>query len=154
MTAGRGLIHDEIPAEGVTVHSLQLWINLPASDKMTTPRYQDLAGNAVPVRRQPGVDVRFSPALRRGDMDMTARLDQGASIRQDLHADYNAIIVVLEGEIVVLEGERSIGGAEAKCVAAGDVAWLTRGDSAEVSEVAIRAKDDPLRAALCRSSIA
>ena len=35
MTAGRGLIHDEIPAEGVTVHSLQLWVNLPAADKMT-----------------------------------------------------------------------------------------------------------------------
>ena len=41
MTAGRGLIHDEIPAEGVTVHSLQLWVNLPAADKMTGPRYQD-----------------------------------------------------------------------------------------------------------------
>jgi redox-sensitive bicupin YhaK (pirin superfamily) len=40
MTAGRGLIHDEIPAEGVTVHSLQLWVNLPAADKMTGPRYQ------------------------------------------------------------------------------------------------------------------
>ena len=35
MTAGRGLIHNEIPAEGVTVHSLQLWVNLPAADKMT-----------------------------------------------------------------------------------------------------------------------
>jgi len=34
MTAGRGLIHNEIPAEGVTVHSLQLWVNLPAAEKM------------------------------------------------------------------------------------------------------------------------
>ena len=48
MTAGRGLIHNEIPAEGVTVHSLQLWVNLPAAVKMTGPRYQDLAGDAVP----------------------------------------------------------------------------------------------------------
>ena len=38
MTAGRGLIHNEIPAEGVTVHSLQLWVNLPGADKMTAPR--------------------------------------------------------------------------------------------------------------------
>ncbi|MBM3507874.1 MAG: pirin family protein [Alphaproteobacteria bacterium] len=30
VTAGRGVIHNEIPAEGVTVHSLQLWVNLPA----------------------------------------------------------------------------------------------------------------------------
>jgi redox-sensitive bicupin YhaK (pirin superfamily) len=48
MTAGRGLIHNEIPAEGVTVHSLQLWVNLPAADKMTGPRYQDLAGMLFP----------------------------------------------------------------------------------------------------------
>jgi redox-sensitive bicupin YhaK (pirin superfamily) len=57
MTAGHGQIHNEIPAEGVTVHSLQLWINLPAADKMTSPRYQDLAGDAVSVR-QPGVEIR------------------------------------------------------------------------------------------------
>jgi hypothetical protein len=43
MTAGRGLIHNEIRAEGVTVHSLQLRGNLPAADKMTAPRYHDLA---------------------------------------------------------------------------------------------------------------
>jgi redox-sensitive bicupin YhaK (pirin superfamily) len=58
MTTGRGLIHNKIPAEGVTVHSLQLWVNLPAADKMTGSRYQDLAGDAVPVGRQPGVVVR------------------------------------------------------------------------------------------------
>jgi redox-sensitive bicupin YhaK (pirin superfamily) len=63
MTAGRGLIHNEIPAEGVTVHILQLWGNLPAADKMTAPRCQDLAGDAAPVRRQPGVEIRvFSGA--------------------------------------------------------------------------------------------
>jgi hypothetical protein len=44
-----------------------------------------------------------------------------------------------------LEGEGSIG-AEAKLVTAGDVAWLTRGGGGEASEVAIRAKDKPLRA--------
>ena len=63
MTAGRGLIHNEILAEGVVVHSLQLWVNLPAADKMTAPRYQDLAADAVPTRRAPGVEVRvFSGA--------------------------------------------------------------------------------------------
>jgi len=40
MTAGRGIIHLEQPAEGVTVHSLQLWVNLPAADKMVEPRAQ------------------------------------------------------------------------------------------------------------------
>ena len=122
MTAGRGLIHNEIPAEGVTVHSLQLWVNLPAADKMTAPRYQDLAGDAVPVRRQPGVEVRVFSGASGGVTAPTKnfvpvtiveiRLDQGASVRQDLPADYNAVVVVLEGEASI--------GAGAKFVAAGD----------------------------------
>jgi redox-sensitive bicupin YhaK (pirin superfamily) len=68
------------------------------------------------------------------------RLDRGASVRQDLPADYNAVIVVLEGEGSI--------GSEAKLVTAGDVAWLTRGDSGEASELAIRAPDKPFRALL------
>ena len=72
MTAGRGLIHNEIPAEGVTVHSLQLWVNLPAADKLTAPRYQDLSGDCVPVRREPG---RYTPwfALRKSEVQRTIR---------------------------------------------------------------------------------
>jgi quercetin 2,3-dioxygenase len=150
MTAGRGLIHSEIPAEGVTVHSLQLWVNPPAADKMTAPRYQDLAGDAVPVRRQPGVEIRVSVGASGGLTAPTKnivavtmveiRLDQGASVRQDLPANYNAVIVVLEGEGAI--------GAEGKIVTAGDVAWLTRGDSAEASEMEIRATDKPLQALL------
>jgi quercetin 2,3-dioxygenase len=150
MTAGRGLIHNEIPAEGVTVHSLQLWVNLPAADKMTAPRYQDLAGDAVPVRRQPGLEIRVFSGASGGLTAPTKnivpvimveiRLDQGASVRQDLPADYNAVIVVLEGEGAI--------GAEGKIVTAGDVAWLTQGDSGKASEVEIRATDKPLRALL------
>ena len=66
--------------------------------------------------------------------------DQGTSVCQDLPANYNAVLVVLEGEGSI--------GAEPKSVATGDVAWLTRGDSGKFSEVAIRATDKPLRALL------
>ena len=69
-----------------------------------------------------------------------SELDPGASVRQDLPADYNAVIVVLEGGGSI--------GAEAKVVTASDVAWLTGGDSGEASGVAIRAPDKPLRALL------
>ena len=71
------------------------------------------------------------------------QLDQGASVRQDLPADYNAVIVVLEGKGSI--------GAEAKFVTAGDVVWLTHGESGKESEVAIRARDKPLRALLYAS---
>ena len=155
MTAGRGLIHNEIPAEGV--HSLQLWVNLPAADKMTAPLYQDLAGDAVPVRRQPGVEVRVFSGASGGVTAPTKnfvpvtmveiRLDQGSSVRQDLPADYNAVIVILEGEGYI--------GAEAKSMTAGDVAWLTRGDSGEASRGGDPSAGQTLAGtALCRPSIA
>ncbi len=150
MTAGRGLIHNEIPAEGQTVHSLQLWVNLPAAQKMVAPRYQDLVAKEMPARREPGAEIRvFSGASggvsapTRNYVPVTMvefRLDSGASVRQDLPADYNAVIVVLEGAGRV--------GAERTAVEAGDVAWLTRGEDAAPSEVEVAAGDKPLRALL------
>jgi len=50
MTAGGGIIHQEMPkgdAQG-RMHGFQLWANLPSSLKMTTPRYQDVAGKDIP----------------------------------------------------------------------------------------------------------
>jgi redox-sensitive bicupin YhaK (pirin superfamily) len=150
MTAGRGLIHNEIPAEGDTVHSLQLWVNLPAAEKMTAPRYQDLVGEDMPARREPGAEIRVFSGASGGVSAATKnyvpvtmvefRLDAGASVRQDLPADYNALIVVLEGDGRL--------GAERTEVKPGDVAWLTRGEDAALSEVQLAAGDKPLRALL------
>src|SRR5262244_1497189 len=50
MTAGRGILHQEMPkgdAQG-RMHGFQLWANLPASLKMTEPRYQDIPSSAIP----------------------------------------------------------------------------------------------------------
>jgi hypothetical protein len=51
MTAGRGILHQEMPKgdERGQMHGFQLWANLPSSLKMTTPRYQDVEGSAIPV---------------------------------------------------------------------------------------------------------
>jgi redox-sensitive bicupin YhaK (pirin superfamily) len=50
MTAGRGILHQEMPRgdERGRMHGFQLWANLPASLKMTAPRYQDVAGKDIP----------------------------------------------------------------------------------------------------------
>ncbi len=58
MTAGRGIIHNEQPPGGVTVHSLQLWVNLPAADKMVEPRTQNLVAADLPLRREQGAEIR------------------------------------------------------------------------------------------------
>ncbi len=60
MTAGRGIVHSEMPEqeEGL-MHGFQLWVNLPAKDKMTEPRYQDIAPERIPaVDAGGGVRVR------------------------------------------------------------------------------------------------
>lgn len=50
MTAGRGIVHSEMPEqENGLMAGFQLWVNLPAKDKMTAPRYQDIAPERVPV---------------------------------------------------------------------------------------------------------
>jgi quercetin 2,3-dioxygenase len=61
MTAGSGIIHQEMPQEGVDgrMHGFQLWANLPASLKMTAPRYQDIHAAAIPsVTEDDGTTVR------------------------------------------------------------------------------------------------
>ena len=58
MTAGKGIIHSEDPAVGETVHSLQLWVNLPSDKKMTEPRYQNMRAQDMPVRHEDGATIR------------------------------------------------------------------------------------------------
>ncbi len=63
MTAGAGVVHSEMPhpemqKTGGVVHGLQLWVNLPAADKMMAPRYQDIASADIPEVSVPGGHVR------------------------------------------------------------------------------------------------
>jgi redox-sensitive bicupin YhaK (pirin superfamily) len=151
MTAGRGLIHNEIPAEGSTVHSLQLWVNLPASDKMAAPRYQDLTAGNVPMRELPGARLRvFSgrsgdvagPALNHAVVTLVeAVLAPGAEVEQDLPGDYNGFVLVLEGEALV--------GAGRVPVRAGQIAWLTRGEDVAPSAVPLAGADSETRLLVC-----
>src|SRR5579875_3293874 len=70
MTAGRGILHSEMPEqENGLLWGFQLWVNLPAKDKMTAPRYQDIAPEAIPeVTLDTGVRVRVI-AGRLGDAE-------------------------------------------------------------------------------------
>ena len=140
MTAGRGVIHNENPLPGTTTHALQLWVNLPASEKMAAPRYQDLRGADLPRRREPGVEICLlsgrsggvsSPTLNHVPVAaIDARMDDGARFEHELEAGANAFLLVLEGSAIVGRQERP--------VASGELAWLTRSDEA-TSLVTIKA---------------
>ena len=107
MTAGRGVVHKEDPAPGETVHSLQLWVNLPKEQKMTAPRYQNLRKVDMPVRLEDGAQVTVfsgssgdvtSPTLNHVPVTMVEfNVEPGRSVRQNLPADYNGFIYILEG---------------------------------------------------------
>jgi hypothetical protein len=71
MTAGAGVIHSEMPAremqtEGGRQHGFQLWVNLPAADKMMAPRYQEFLAKQIPQVREAGAVVRVIAGEYRG----------------------------------------------------------------------------------------
>ncbi|MCL6547664.1 MAG: pirin family protein [Alicyclobacillus sp.] len=149
MTAGRGVIHKEDPAEGETVHSLQLWVNLPRAEKMTEPRYQNLRREEMPVRREAGAEVRVfsgsSGDVKAGTLNhvpvtmVEITLEPGATVSQDLPGDYNGFLYVLEG--------RGTFGANQAEGRQGQVLWLGGAGDAAASEVPVSARE-PLRALL------
>src|SRR5215217_2067334 len=64
MTAGSGIIHSEGPSaefakEGGDIELIQLWVNLPRDQKMTTPRYQDIKNETIPSLHENGFELRM-----------------------------------------------------------------------------------------------
>jgi redox-sensitive bicupin YhaK (pirin superfamily) len=114
MTAGRGLVHSEMPEqqEG-RMRGFQLWLNLPAREKMTAPKYQEFGPERIPsATPAPGVTVKviagqvdgtsgpiFQPATDPTYLDIA--LEPGAEFTQALLADYAAFLYVFEGSLQV-----------------------------------------------------
>lgn len=142
MTAGRGVIHKEDPAEGERVHSLQLWVNLPSQDKMTAPRYQNLRSANMPTRTEEGAVIRvFSgssgevKAATQNFVPVTMvefTLEPGVTVKQDLPGSFNGFLYVLEGE--GLFGSQNTKGGKRQ------VLHLSRSEESEQSEVVITAE--------------
>ena len=141
MTAGRGVIHEENALPGTVAHTLQLWVNLAAKDKLTEPRYQSLRAADMPVRHEPGVEIKLLSgatgsitAATLNHVPITAidaAIEPDASFEQALPPDANAFVLVLKGEAVI--------GGEQTRVPAGALAWLTRIDGPAASSVTIGA---------------
>ena len=114
MVAGSGVIHSEIPQqeEGV-MQGIQLWLNLPAADKMTAPWYRDFAAHELPrfttqdgvqaiviAGRSHGVDGAVQRPVTE-PLYLDLHLPTTASFRQALPAEHNAFIYVYEGSVEV-----------------------------------------------------
>ncbi|MBK4735459.1 pirin family protein [Noviherbaspirillum pedocola] len=128
MTAGRGVIHSELPEQqDGRMEGFQLWLNLPARDKMCAPWYRDINSEAIPeLRTDSGATVRVIAGASHGVSGAVQRettqplyldvhfTETGGSFAQALPSGHNAFIYVYRGAI-------DIGGGN---VAAGQMAIL------------------------------
>ena len=77
MTAGSGILHQEMPQASERMLGVQLWLNLPRSDKMAAPQYRDLAAALIPRVQEPGAAV----GVIAGHYGQTAGATQGDYVK-------------------------------------------------------------------------
>ena len=117
MTAGRGVIHSEMPEqEDGRMEGFQLWLNLPARDKMCAPWYRDIPSAEIPEVQGEGVQVRViagqalgvQGAMQREATEPTyldVHLMPGARFDQALPPGHNAFVYVYRGSLTVADTE-------------------------------------------------
>ncbi|MES9948911.1 MAG: pirin family protein [Candidatus Thiodiazotropha sp.] len=137
MTAGRGVIHSEMPQQQDGLLSgFQLWVNLPAGEKMIDPRYQEFDRQAIPLEaRSDGVEVRVvagqTSRQTRGPVRELVTpalfydisLPSGTRFEEPLPENYNGFVYLIEGTV-------SIDGIDLEV---NSLAVLGQGDSVEIT---------------------
>jgi redox-sensitive bicupin YhaK (pirin superfamily) len=113
MTAGRGIVHSEMPEQRAgRMRGFQLWMNLPARDKMTPPNYQEFDAATLPVVEKPGVNVKVIAGSLDGAVGpvkqpatdpiyMDIRLDAGVDFALPVPAGHSAFVYVYEGSLAI-----------------------------------------------------
>jgi len=142
MTAGSGLIHSEMPEqEDGAMRGFQLWVNLPARDKMSAPRYQDISPEQIPeIAPAPGVRVRVIAGELAGahgpvsgiatrPLFLDIALAAGAALDVPLPAGHNGFVYVFEGPGVSI-GDSALGLNELGVLGPGDGVRLAAGGEA------------------------
>jgi len=114
MTAGSGLVHSEMPGatlreKGGRLQGFQLWVNLPKSDKMTPPHYQEIGAARLPVGETASKDVQVKVIAgeslgkhaaietRTPIAYLHFTLQPGASVEQPIPGKYNVFAYVIDG---------------------------------------------------------
>ncbi|MET7639126.1 pirin family protein [Streptomyces sp. NPDC005438] len=145
MTAGSGLLHIEAPPESLVMsgglfHGVQLWVNLPAADKMTAPRYQDIAGSQVRLltTEDGGALLRLiagdlgghrGPGVTHTPITLVhATVSAGAEIAVPWREDFNALAYVLAGRGTVGPDRRPVHTGQTTVFGPGDALTLRADD--------------------------
>ncbi len=159
MTAGRGIVHSEMPEqdEGL-LRGFQLWINLPATEKMTAPTYQEFDAEDIPVERHAnGTVVRViagtsaggtvGPAERpsTAPIYLDVELPAGSTFSQPVPAGHAAVLFTIDGELAVDPDARLLPLRHLGVLGEGDGVVVTAGASpARFLLIAARRLDEPV----------
>lgn len=155
MTAGRGIIHSEMPQqEAGRMRGFQLWINLPARDKMCDPAYQEFTAQEIPVVSLEGrgwvkviaggLTVDGQPVqgpvkgIATDPVYLDIALDNGQTLELPLPATHNALIYVYEGK-VLLDG-REVSSRQAAILSDGEQVTVQASGSEQARMLLIAAR--------------
>ncbi len=125
MTSGRGILHEEMPRRGDSgnIYGFQLWVNLPAAQKMSQPRYQEVNASAIPLIERDGAKVRLVAGewggirgpvteIAAAPLYMDVNLNPGATFIYPIPSGHTVLAYVFEGA-----GEFSGQSVESVCMA-------------------------------------
>ena len=122
MTAGRGIIHSEMPEqEAGLMQGFQLWVNLPAKEKLTEPQYQEFPADQIAVETtESGGEIRVIAGQTNAGTQgavvnefvkptyLDISLKQGESFSQSISSQENSFIYVISGTLAVGEKQRLV----------------------------------------------
>ena len=157
MTAGSGLIHSELPEqeEGL-MEGFQLWVNLPARNKMIAPYYRDIPAEAIPefttdsgvrVRVIAGVSHGVVGAVERPDTEplyLDIHLPAGSSFSQPVDPGFNAFTYTYRGEVMI--GQTTVSDRHMAILAndGGDAVHIEAREAARMILVAGKPLNEPI----------
>jgi redox-sensitive bicupin YhaK (pirin superfamily) len=147
MTAGSGIVHTETIDKIAKMRLLQLWLNLPKKDRAATPRVQDLPLEHVPALSENGVQINLYSGSLAGIVspvqnftpviiaDIT--IDAGVTTLQQIPANYNSFLYVLNGRVKV--------GEDGTILNQDQVGWLNLFADAVPSNLQLTAGEEAVR---------
>jgi len=156
MTAGKGIVHSEMPSsQSGRLNGLQLWLNLPAAEKMTQPRYQEMKSAQLPLETsESGVVIKvIAGATDRGTkspinkiatkplfFDITFPVN--TSMQQHISQDYQALLFVISGAVRV--GDQLVQQGMLAALNKGDVLTVTSEQASQCLLIAAAKLHEPI----------